>query len=120
LANAADVERDALIAVEQDAKKKRTDCDNAGGELRDSMQNFLYEFTQLKTDLSAQEDKVGDFLQLMNALEKEKLPEAEARFVRLMNASIQKNMALLDQKLRESVEEYKGGPPGAQCLTAGN
>lgn len=107
LSDADATENDALVAVGADLNRKSKAVSETGEQLRDAMTAFLIKFPNLHTDLSAKEEKVGDFLGLMQLLDKEKLPEAEARFIKLMNDNIQKNIALLDQKLRESVEEYK-------------
>ncbi len=107
LADADATENDALVSVGADLNRKSKAVGEAGEQLRDAMTAFLVKFPNLHTDLAAKEEKVGDFLGLMQLLDKEKLPEAEARFLKLMNDNIQKNIALLDQKLRESVEEYK-------------
>lgn len=107
LKQASDIEKEAILAVGGDLTKKKTAFNDAVDSLKDVMNAFLLEFPSLRTDLASEVGKVGDFIQLMHMLDTEKLPEAEARFVRLMSNNIQKNIALLDQKLRESVDDYK-------------
>jgi uncharacterized protein YPO0396 len=101
------IENDIRTAVDGDLTRKSRGVDAAAEQLRDAMMAFLREFQNLQTDLSAKEDKVGDFLGLMAFLDQEKLPEAKGRFVRLMNNNIQKNIGLLDEMLRQSVDEYR-------------
>ncbi len=101
------VEVEILTGITNDLSKKDSAIRTAQEELGDVMKAFLIRFPNLQSDLASRVDRVGDFLTLMLHLEKERLPEARARFVQLMNDSIQKNIALLDQKLRESVDEYK-------------
>ncbi len=107
LADAAQTESTVANTLRLEARKRQDAVSRKQGELTRAMTAFLDEFLQLRSDYSTDPAKVSDYLTLMRHIEKEKLPDLRERFKRLMNERVVQNMALLQNKLDESVRDYQ-------------
>jgi len=107
LADAAKTESEVTNTLIIEDRKRGKTADLRAADLVQAMGAFLVEFPQFKVDFAANADRTADYLNLMNRVEKEQLPELKDRFKRLMNERVVQDMALLQSKLEESVRDYQ-------------
>lgn len=71
------------------------------------MQGFLSEFADMKTDLSADERYLPEFLKLRESIKADDLPRHEERFRELMSRDVLAHVASFQDKLETHCEEIQ-------------
>ena len=84
---------------------KRDDVAKAAAKF---MQSFLSEFADMKTDLSADEKYLSEFLKLRESIKADDLPRHEERFRELMSRDVLAHVASFQDKLETHCEDIQG------------
>jgi uncharacterized protein YPO0396 len=108
LSNATDLREKTRTTLYLAIRIHQTEVQNLVKALTSAMSDFLIAFSEFQTDFAAKDDRAIDYLALKKRITDEHLPELEARFRRLMSERVLQDMALLRNKLTESVDGYKG------------
>lgn len=87
-----------------DIQAKRDDAAKAAAKF---MQSFLSEFADMKTDLSADEKYLPEFLNLRESIKADDLPRHEERFRELMSRDVLAHVASFQDKLETHCEEIQ-------------